>query len=65
MASLLMEMNLIKYKACTAFNDYMLQSERASVIAQGSYDKILEASYKLLPGDYIAYEEEPILKAIR
>ncbi|SCZ02113.1 amidase domain-containing protein [Alkaliphilus peptidifermentans] len=40
----------------SAFNSYMLDSGRASSIAHGTYDKVLESSYKLLPGDYIAYE---------
>lgn len=41
-----------------AFKDYMLYSGRASLIASGSYDKVLKASYKLLPGDFIAYEKK-------
>ncbi|MBM7615716.1 amidase domain-containing protein [Alkaliphilus hydrothermalis] len=41
-----------------AFNDYMLNSGRASRIAYGSYDQILKASFKLLPGDYVAYEKK-------
>ncbi|MBM7622820.1 amidase domain-containing protein [Sporohalobacter salinus] len=41
-----------------AFNKYMLNSGRASLIARGTYDEVLEASYKLLPGDYIAYEKK-------
>lgn len=40
------------------FNNYMLGSGRASLIAHGSYEKVYKASYKLLPGDYIAYEEK-------
>jgi hypothetical protein len=40
------------------FNSYMIGSGRASVIAYGSYEKVYKASYKLLPGDYIAYEEK-------
>jgi hypothetical protein len=40
-----------------AFNNYMTHSGRASVIAQGSYDKVFKSSYKLLPGDYMAYEK--------
>lgn len=40
------------------FNSYMLRSGRASLIAYGSYEKVYKASYKLLPGDYIAYEEK-------
>ncbi|AGB41160.1 hypothetical protein Halha_1213 [Halobacteroides halobius DSM 5150] len=41
-----------------AFNSYMLNSGRASLIARGSYSKVLKTSYKLLPGDYIAYEKK-------
>ncbi|WP_428832812.1 amidase domain-containing protein [Natroniella acetigena] len=40
-----------------AFNQYMIYSGRASRIARGGYEQVLEASYKLLPGDYIAYEK--------
>jgi len=39
------------------FNSYMLNSGRASLIARGSFDKVFKLSYKLLPGDYIAYEK--------
>ena len=41
-----------------AFNRYMVYSNRATKIAYGSYLKVLKASYKLLPGDYIAYEKQ-------
>ncbi len=41
-----------------AFNNYMVYSNRASRIAYGSYKQVLKASYKLLPGDYIAYEKK-------
>lgn len=41
-----------------AFNNYMLYSGRASLIAKGSYEQVLKNSYKLLPGDYIAYEKK-------
>ncbi|MEA4845696.1 MAG: amidase domain-containing protein [Clostridiaceae bacterium] len=37
---------------------YMLYSGRASLIAYGSYDKVYKESYKLLPGDFIAYEKK-------
>lgn len=40
------------------FHNYMLGSGRASLIAHGNYEKVYKASYKLLPGDYIAYEEK-------
>lgn len=39
------------------FKDYMLNSGRASVIAYGNYSKVYKASYKLLPGDFVAYEK--------
>jgi hypothetical protein len=39
------------------FKDYMVGSGRASVIAQGSYEKVYKASYKLKPGDFVAYEK--------
>jgi len=40
------------------FKRYMTNSGRASVIAYGSYDKVYKASYKLLPGDFVAYEKK-------
>ncbi|MCH3963211.1 MAG: amidase domain-containing protein [Clostridium sp.] len=40
------------------FKDYMVYSGRASVIAHGSYEKIYKLSYKLLPGDFVAYEKK-------
>lgn len=39
------------------FKNYMLYSGRASLIAYGNYEKVYKASYKLLPGDFIAYEK--------
>nr|WP_255547844.1 amidase domain-containing protein [Crassaminicella indica] len=39
------------------FKDYMLYSGRASKVAYGTYDKVYKAAYKLLPGDFIAYEK--------
>ncbi|NLY88810.1 MAG: amidase domain-containing protein [Firmicutes bacterium] len=41
-----------------AFKDYMLYSGRGSLIARGVYDKVLRASYELLPGDFIAYMQK-------
>ncbi|HHU81464.1 MAG TPA: amidase domain-containing protein [Firmicutes bacterium] len=41
-----------------AFKDYMLYSGRSSLIAHGTYDKVLPASYELLPGDFIAYAQK-------
>jgi hypothetical protein len=40
------------------FKSYMIYSGRASLIAHGSYEKVYKASYKLLPGDFIAYEKK-------
>ncbi|MDP4179226.1 MAG: amidase domain-containing protein [Bacillota bacterium] len=40
------------------FKSYMTNSGRASVIAYGSYEKVYKASYKLLPGDFVAYEKK-------
>ena len=40
----------------SGFNSYMLNSGRASLIVSGTYQQVLKASYKLLPGDYVAYE---------
>ncbi len=41
-----------------SFKDYLLYSGRASIIVHGTYDKVLKLSYKLLPGDIIAYEKK-------
>ncbi|MDF2532210.1 MAG: hypothetical protein K0Q65_1791 [Clostridia bacterium] len=41
-----------------SFKSYMLNSGRASLIAYGNYEKVYKASYKLLPGDFIAYEKK-------
>lgn len=40
------------------FKSYWVGSGRASLIAYGSYEKVYKASYKLLPGDFIAYEKK-------
>ncbi|SMB96097.1 Putative amidase domain-containing protein [Desulfonispora thiosulfatigenes DSM 11270] len=40
------------------FNNYMLYSGKASRIAYGDYEQVFKPSFKLLPGDYIAYEEK-------
>ena len=40
------------------FTSYMLNSGRASILAKGSYDQVYKASYKLLPGDFVAYEKK-------
>lgn len=40
------------------FNNYMLYSGRGSLISKGTYEEVLKDSYKLLPGDYIAFEKK-------
>lgn len=40
-----------------AFNQYMLNSGRGSLINRGSYKEVLDSSYELLAGDYIAYQK--------
>ncbi|MFZ5986665.1 MAG: amidase domain-containing protein [Bacillota bacterium] len=40
-----------------AFKDYMLNSGRGSLIARGTYNQVFKASFKLLPGDFVAYEK--------
>jgi len=40
------------------FTYFMINSGRASVIAKGSYEKVYKDSYKLLPGDFVAYEKK-------
>lgn len=40
------------------FKDYLIYSGRGSLIAHGTYDKVLKLSYKLLPGDIVAYEKK-------
>jgi hypothetical protein len=42
----------------SGFHYFMTNSGRASLISHGSYEKVLKSSYKLLPGDYIAYEKK-------
>jgi hypothetical protein len=39
------------------FKEYWVGSGRASVIAHGKYDQVFKASYKLKPGDFVAYEK--------
>ncbi|WP_294358473.1 amidase domain-containing protein [uncultured Clostridium sp.] len=38
------------------FKNYMVNSGRASVIAYGNYEKVYKLAYKMLPGDFVAYE---------
>lgn len=40
------------------FKSYMLNSGRGSLVSHGSYEKVYKNSYKLLPGDFIAYEKK-------
>ncbi|RKD32722.1 amidase domain-containing protein [Thermohalobacter berrensis] len=41
-----------------AFKNYILYSGRGSKIAYGTYNQVYKASYKLLPGDIVAYEKK-------
>lgn len=38
--------------------NYLINSGRGSVIVHGTYDQVLKLSYKLLPGDIVAYEKK-------
>lgn len=40
------------------FNNYMIYSGRAYVLSRGNYEKVYKTSFKLLPGDFIAYEKK-------
>ncbi len=42
----------------STFHNYMIYSGRGSLIASGTYEQVLEHSYSLLPGDYIAFERK-------
>ena len=46
------------------FKNYWVYSGRASVLAYGNYEKVYKASYKLLPGDFVAYEKKGDVKHI-
>lgn len=46
------------------FKDYWVYSGKASVLAYGNYEKVYKASYKLLPGDFVAYEKKGDVKHI-
>lgn len=46
------------------FKDYWIYSGRASVIAYGTYEKVYKESYKLEPGDFVAYERKGDVKHI-
>ncbi|HHX18062.1 MAG TPA: amidase domain-containing protein [Clostridium sp.] len=41
-----------------AFKDYMIYSGRGSLILKGTYNQVFKGSFKLLPGDFIAYEKK-------
>ena len=47
-----------------AFKGYLLYSGRASLIAYGTYEKVFKASFKLLPGDIVAYEKKGKVKHV-
>lgn len=40
------------------FKSYMIYSGRGSLISYGNYEQVYKSSYKLLPGDFIAYEKK-------
>lgn len=46
------------------FKDYWVYSGRASVIAHGTYENVYKEAYKLLPGDFVAYEKKGDVKHI-
>ncbi|MFZ5974835.1 MAG: amidase domain-containing protein [Bacillota bacterium] len=46
------------------FKDYLIYSGRGSLIASGSYSEVLKASYKLLPGDIVAYQKNGKVKHV-
>ena len=41
--------------------DFLLYSGRASLIAYGNYTTVLRLSYKLMPGDIVAYEKRGVV----
>jgi hypothetical protein len=41
-----------------AFKNFLLSSQRGSLIAYGKYGEVLKSSYKLMPGDIVAYEKK-------
>ncbi len=44
--------------------NYLIASGRGSLIVSGSYNNVLKLSYRLLPGDIVAYEKKGIIKHI-
>lgn len=46
------------------FKSYLIYSGRGSVLAYGPYEKVFKNSFKLLPGDIVAYEEKGKVKHI-
>lgn len=47
-----------------AFKNYLIYSGRGSIIASGSYQKVFTLSFKLLPGDIVAYEKKGKVKHV-
>ncbi len=47
-----------------AFKSHLLYSGRASLIASGTYEKVFKPSFKLLPGDIVAYEKKGKVKHV-
>ncbi len=41
-----------------AFKNYLISSGRGTLIISGTYEKVLKASFKLFPGDIVAYEKK-------
>ena len=39
------------------FKNYILNSQRGSLIAKGSYNEVYKQAYNLKPGDFVAYEK--------
>ncbi|MCQ2969061.1 MAG: amidase domain-containing protein [Clostridium sp.] len=40
------------------FKNYMVNSDRASYIAKGSYDDVYKSAFNLRPGDFVGYEKK-------
>jgi len=47
-----------------SFKNYILHSGRGTLLSSGSYEKVLESSYQLLPGDIIAYGDSKEVRHI-
>lgn len=47
-----------------AFKNFMIYSGRGSIISYGDYNKVYKYSYKLKPGDFVAYEKKGVVTHI-